>query len=152
MIIILQNPTTSLESTFTSSERDKMNEEKHKAELEVAERKVERLKRAIVDADKQIFDLRHRAQRLAEFLGFSDINEAQRAFDMADHEVTFRHAFEQVQILEGVIKKVRMQNEGLQDRCHELEELLENERKRRSVLFYLNSFHLSYFQCNLGEG
>jgi len=129
-----------------------MNEEKYRAKLDAAERKIEMLKRAIVDADKQNLDLRHRVQRLVEFLGFSDINEAQRAYDMANHEVTFRQSFQKVQIMEDEVQKERMQNERLQRRCHELEERFENERKRRSVSYQLDSFHLNYSQCNIGKG
>jgi len=129
-----------------------MNEEKCRAKLDAAERKIEMLKRAIVDADTQNLDLRHRVQRFVEFLGFSNINEAQRAFDMANHEVTFRQSFQRLQILEDEVQKERMQNEDLQRRCHELGELFENERKRRSVSYQLDSLHLNYSQCNIGKG
>src|SRR5262245_16644603 len=101
-------------ATFSSAQlraRDKLLEEKHKAELDAAERKFERLRRAIDDADKQTFDLRNRAQQLAQSLGFSDMNEAQRAFDVADHELTFHQAFERVQVLEDEVKKTQTQNE-----------------------------------------
>ena len=108
-----------------------MNEEKHRAKSDAAERKIEMLKRAVVDVDKQNLDLRHRVQRL---------------------ELTSRQSFQKVQIMEDEVQKERMQNEGLQRRCHELEELFENERKRRSVPYQLDSLHLNYFQCNLGKG
>jgi len=111
-----------------------MNEEKHRAKLDAAERKIEMLKRAVGDADKQNPDLRHRVQRLVEF------------------EVTSRQSFQKVRIMEDEVQKERMQNEGLQRRCHELEELFENERKRRSVPYQLDSLHLNYSQCNIGKG
>lgn len=111
-----------------------MNEEKHRAKLDAAERKIEMLKRAVGDADKQNSDLRHRVQRLVEF------------------EVTSRQSFQKVRIMEDEVQKERMQNEGLQRRCHELEELFENERKRRSVPYQLDSLHLNYSQCNIGKG
>lgn len=111
-----------------------MNEEKHRAKLDAAERKIEMLKRAVGDADKQNPDLRHRVQRLVEF------------------EVTSRESFQKVRIMEDEVQKERMQNEGLQRRCHELEELFENERKRRSVPYQLDSLHLNYSQCNIGKG
>ena len=111
-----------------------MNEEKHRAKLDAAERKIEMLKRAVGDADKQNSDLCHRVQRLVEF------------------EVTSRQSFQKVRIMEDEVQKERMQNEGLQRRCHELEELFENERKRRSVPYQLDSLHLNYSQCNIGKG
>jgi hypothetical protein len=111
-------------------ERDKLLEEKHKKELQVVERKLEKLKRALDDVHNQAFELRNRDQQLAEYLGFSDINEVQRAIDVADHEVTFHHAFERLQVLEDEVKEERTQKEVLQTRCRELEELLDAERKR----------------------
>ncbi|KAJ3575007.1 hypothetical protein NP233_g1379 [Leucocoprinus birnbaumii] len=124
-------------TTFSSAqmrERDRLIEEKHKKELEAAERRHEKLKRVLENTDKQNFTFRHQVQRLVECLGFADIDEAQRAFDVADHEVTFHQAFERVQILEDELRKTKSQNEILESRCQELQRLLEDEQKHSAAL------------------
>lgn len=124
-------------TTFSSAQvrdRDKILEEKHRKELQIVERKVDKLKRAIDDVDKQKFDLQNRCNQLAQYLGFSDIDEVQRAIDVSDHEVTFRQAFERVQILETEVRTERTHREILETQCHELEEQLAQHRERTSVI------------------
>ncbi|KXN81962.1 hypothetical protein AN958_03370 [Leucoagaricus sp. SymC.cos] len=123
-------------TTFSGAqlrERDKAIEERHKKELDSVERRLERFRKALDNAEKQAFELRNSGQQLAESLGFSDINEAQRAIDVSDHEVTFRETFERVQVLGDEIKVERTRKELLEIRCLELEESLENERKCRQI-------------------
>lgn len=123
-------------TTFSSAQmrdRGKLLEEKHKKELEAVERKLEKLRRALSNADKEIFDLKNRGNQLAQSLGFSDIGEAQRAIDVSDHEATFYQAFERVQILEDEVRVERSEKELLQARCQELEEQLAGYRERKSV-------------------
>ncbi|KAF9443916.1 hypothetical protein P691DRAFT_778588 [Macrolepiota fuliginosa MF-IS2] len=123
-------------TTFSSAQmrdRDKLLEEKHKKELEAVERKVERLRRACDNAEKEIFNLRNQGSQLAQSLGFFDIGEAQRALDVSDYESTFRQAFERVQILGDEVRVERREKELFQARCQELEEQLAGSRQRSSA-------------------
>jgi hypothetical protein len=77
-------------NTYSSAhlrERDKILEEEHRKQFALVERKVDRLWRSNDDTLKQLFDVRMRGDKLARFLGFNDIHEAQVAIDIADHEL-----------------------------------------------------------------
>lgn len=110
-------------------ERDKILEEKHKKELDAADRKLEKFKNILLNSDKEYFDLRNRGIRLAQALGFSDIGEVQRAIDVSDYEATFHQAFERVQILEDEVRVERREKELLQVRCRDLEEQLAGQQE-----------------------
>lgn len=121
-------------TTFSSAqmrERDKQLEEKHQKEIVAVERKLERLKRSLNDADREIFDLRNRSNQLAHALGFSDIGEAQRAIDVSDHEVNFKQAFERVQFLEKEVKAERSRTEQSNVHAQQLKEELRRFKEHR---------------------
>ncbi|KAF7760077.1 hypothetical protein Agabi119p4_10753 [Agaricus bisporus var. burnettii] len=108
--------------------------QQQKEQLASLDRKIQKLKRAINDVDKEKLGLQSRCSQLAESLGFTDIGEVQRALDVADHEVTFKQAFERVQVLELEANALRKEKESSEGRCSELEERLNLCRERNAAL------------------
>jgi len=120
----------------SSAQNDKLVSEnqRQKEQLTTLARKIQKFKRVIKDVDKEKLDLQSRCDRLAESLGFTNIGEVQRAIDVADHEVTFKEAFERVQALEAELCSLRKEKESFEGRCSELEERLTRCRERRYEL------------------
>lgn len=89
--------------TYSSAqlrERDKRIEEKHRQETAALERKIENLRRTNDDTRKQLFDVIHRSERLAESLGYSNVFEAQEALDLMEAGFNFRRCLQRLQELE----------------------------------------------------
>jgi uncharacterized protein YhaN len=120
-------------TTSFNARNDKLviENQQQKEQLATLDRKVQKLKRAIADVDKEKLDLQSRCNRLAGSLGFTDIGEVQRAIDVADHEVTFKEAFERVQALANEVYWLRKEKESFEGRCSELEEQLTRSQERR---------------------
>lgn len=119
-------------ATYSSAhlrERDKILEEKHRKEIAVIERKIERLKWSNNDTVKQLFEAQNRCQRLAHSLGFKDIYEAQVTIDTADYDTSFKDSLERVHTLEVELLAERNEGESLQEKL-----LLAEEEKRQIQL------------------
>lgn len=119
-------------NTFTSAflqRRDKAAEEKHQKEVSVYLRRIERLRLSYDAAQKEIFDVTARADRLALSLGFNNFHEAQVAIDTADHELSYKDCLERVEELENRLSAEEAKNYALQEQIRVLEE----ERKQLHV-------------------
>ncbi|KAF9458420.1 DNA repair protein endonuclease SAE2/CtIP C-terminus-domain-containing protein [Collybia nuda] len=103
-------------------ERDKILEEKHKKDLAIVERKIDKLKWSNNDVLKQLFEMQTRANRLAQNLGFYDIYEAQVYVDNADYEMPYKECFESISVLKGELSAEKRENEQLQERLRLAEE------------------------------
>ena len=113
------------DATYSSAhlrERDKILQEKHRKEIAVIERKIERLKWSNNDTVKQLFEAQNRCQRLAHSLGFKDIYEAQVTIDTADYDTSFKDSLERIHTLEAELLAERNEGESLKDKLLLLEE------------------------------
>ncbi|GLB40862.1 putative DNA repair protein endonuclease SAE2/CtIP C-terminus [Lyophyllum shimeji] len=119
-------PSTNTFSNKFLQERDRVMLEKHQKDLEIRDRKNERLKRANDDTLKQLYDAQHRGNRLARSLGFNDIFEAQITIDTADGETSYKECLERVEALQQQLSAVQEENERFQA----LIDALERDRER----------------------
>ena len=120
------------DATYSSAhlrERDKILQEKHKKEIAVIERKIERLKWSNNDTVKQLFEAQNRCQRLAHSLGFKDIYEAQVTIDTADYDTSFKDSLERIHTLEAELLAERNEGENLKEKLR-----LSEEEKRQMQL------------------
>ncbi|KAF4584900.1 hypothetical protein EYR40_001726 [Pleurotus pulmonarius] len=84
--------------------RDKIVEEKHQKELADIERKLTRCKATNDDLSRQLFDARHRGERLASLLGFPSLMEAHVYIENADEDMTYKERIDRVADLQQQLK------------------------------------------------
>ncbi|RXW22413.1 hypothetical protein EST38_g3440 [Candolleomyces aberdarensis] len=124
--------------TFSSAqlrERDKRIEEKHRQEIAALERKIENLRRSNDDTRKQLFDVVHRSERLAESLGYSNVFEAQEALDMMEAGFDFKRCLQRLQELENAMNEANdekeLYSEQMADIAKELDASKQQEQQKR---------------------
>ncbi|KAF6742803.1 DNA repair protein endonuclease SAE2/CtIP C-terminus-domain-containing protein [Ephemerocybe angulata] len=107
-------------SSAQSRERDKRIEEKHRKELQVLEARINNLRRSNDDIRKELFDVTHRARRLAECLGFPEVRDAQEALDMMLPDFDFKNCVQRLQDLEAAAEDSKA---AAKTYYHQLEEV-----------------------------
>ncbi|KAF8876589.1 DNA repair protein endonuclease SAE2/CtIP C-terminus-domain-containing protein [Infundibulicybe gibba] len=120
-------------------ERDKMLEDKHKQQLEVLERKIDRLKWSNTDTLKQLYEQQNRTLRLATSLGFNDIYEAQMTIDNADHDATYTACFERADRLEAEVTSLRDRVQHLEEERDAMQQKLDEDSKVSTELTRLQA-------------
>lgn len=140
------DPTRNSYSSVHMRERDKILEAKHQKELAIVERKNEKLRWSNDDILKQMFEMKTRANRLAETLGFYDVYDAQVHIDNSDTEMPYKECIEYVGTLRSELSTEREENERLKEQLRLVVEdrdqlkmaAASTDRKQRFVPHLLN--------------
>ncbi|KAJ2916685.1 hypothetical protein MD484_g3749, partial [Candolleomyces efflorescens] len=122
-------------------ERDKRIEEKHRQETAALERKIDNLRRTNDDTRKQLYDVVHRSERLAESLGYNNIFEAQEALDLMEAGFSFKRCLQRLQELEKGMSEATdekdLYSQQMSDLAKELEVLKQREKEERESCLQL---------------
>ncbi|KAF8066545.1 DNA repair protein endonuclease SAE2/CtIP C-terminus-domain-containing protein [Lyophyllum atratum] len=95
-------------------QRDKAMLEKHQKDLDIRDRKIDRLNWQNDELRKELHEFQARGNLLATSLGFHNIYEAQVAINIADCKLSYRECLERVEILEQELSAARAHNERIQ--------------------------------------